>query len=311
MSFNSLTTPPANFISFNNQLSKQLVVVCDIDGLPLLGSLPIQRFILYGEQIVYGGAGLVYGGLVALGSTPSERQQRNYLMRDGGALTISQKLEPEQGRGSISTLSLSFLDKDGYMTKAVTPGQVVAEILGLQMKLWIGYLQSSWPEDYYVVWRGRVGQINTDPGRITMQFVDPNVIRRQQVFYCGQTTLSGAHNSGTTTISVAANGNFFKKITGPDGSYDGSVRVFIKIDDEFIEYQQTGNESTGYGTDQFLNVARGVSPVDNMATPSAAAAHADGATVDGYIMLTDHAMNIALKIMMSGWNGPYKSSQAI
>ena len=307
----SLSTPTANFLNLNNQNSKQINVVVDIDGLPLFGSLTIYRQILFGDPIKYGDSGLVYGGLIPVGTVAGERGQKTTLSMEGGALTISQRLEPEQGRGSISTLSMTFVDLNGYMTQVVSPGIIVPEILGRQVKIWFGYENSGWPQDYFVVWRGRVGQVMADVGRVTMQFVDPNVVRRQQIFYCGQSSLSTNIDNATTTIPMVSNGNFFQKITGPNGTYDGGVRLFIKVGDEFIEYQQGGHETDGYGTNQFLNVVRGVSPVANMATPSVAAAHNAGDTVDGYIMLTDHAMNLALKIMLSGFNGPYKTGQSI
>lgn len=314
---NSLSTPPANFLVFNEQQSKNLNIVVDIDGLPLLSAIQVGRYIKYGDPVVYGQTNLIYGGLVPVGFAPGERSQKNLLMLDGGSFTISQRLEPEQGRGSISTLQMTFLDKDSYMTLAVTPGGVVDEILGRQVKIWVGYAPNSWPQEYYVVWRGRVGQVIADIGRITLQFVDPNVVRRQQVFYCGQTELASDIDNATTTIPVIDNGNFFEKILGPDGlTYDSStVRLFIKIDDEFIEYQQSGQESTGYGSNQFLNVSRGINLTTLLgtdpATPSTAAAHTKSTTVDGYIFLTGHAMDLALKIMLSGWNGPFLSTYTV
>lgn len=308
-----MITIPSNFKNYNSAPSKQLVVVVDIEGLPLISNVQVNRNIEYGDPSISYGGGSAYGDLVPVGYAFGERQQKNFLIVDG--LTISQRLEPEQGRGSISTISLKFVDKDSYMTKAVSSGQVISEIMGQQAKIWVGYEPTEWPEDYYVIWRGRVGQVQAGGGIVTMQLVDPNIIRRQQIFYCGQTTLLSGITDVDTTVPVTGNGNFFSKITGPDGNYDGAVRLFIKIDDEFIEYQQTGHESDGYGANQFLHVSRGVNLQDLLgcdpATPSAAAAHDAGATVDGYICLSDHAMNLALKIMLSGWGGPYLSGQTI
>lgn len=306
-------TPPANFTLWNNQASKNMNIVVDIDGLALLSSTQVMRHLEYGDPASYGDAGLEYGGLntVPIGTQIGERQQKNILSLDGGSFTISQMLEPEQGRGSISTISMTFIDKDSYMTQAVSQGIIVPEILGRQVRIWIGYAPTSWPQDYYVVWRGRVGQVNAEVGKVTLQFVDPNIIRRQQVFYCGVNSLSADIDNMVTTIPVNSNANFFEKITGPGGSYDTTVRTFIKIDDEFMEYQQAGSEGSGYGANQFVNVVRGVSPVTNMATPSVAASHTSGTEVDGYIMFTGNALDLALKIMLSGWGGPYKTGQAI
>lgn len=378
----TLSTPPSNFIAYNQMLSKQLNVVVDIAGLPLISSLQTERFVNYGDAgVLYGGAGLTYGGLVPVGFNIAggERQQKNLLILDQSSLSIQQRLEPEQGRGSISTLTMTFLDKDGYMTKAISPGVILPEILGQQVKVWIGYTQTGWPQDYYVVWRGRVAQTTAEPGRVTMQFVDPNIVRKQQVFYSGQTSLIANIGSGDTQIPVVSTGNFFKKITGPGGGYDGAVRLFIKVDNEFMEYSQTGSEAVGVAPVAFVvtsanatvgavykdangvsytvtvtivagtvltctangtvgvssgvltkfsgsgdssitfsvvgggfsAVTRGVSPVANMATPSAPAAHSATATVDAYIMLQGHAMDLALKVMLSGWNGPFTTGQSI
>lgn len=307
----SLSTPPAKFLAFNQLQSKNLAIVVDIDGLDYITSQSINRYLQYGDPYEYGDD-IFYGQtLVRLGIRPGERTQRDLLSIDGGAFTISQRLEPEQGRGSISTISLSFIDKDGYMTRAVASGPIVDEILGKQTRIWIGYKDTAFPEDYFVVWRGRVGQVHNDIDKVTLQFVDPNVARRQEVFYTAQTTLNGSINNSVATINVTSNGDFHRKIAGPSGGYDTDVRCFIKIDDEYIEYQQSGQEATGFGTNQFLVVSRGAQPDVPLATTSAAASHADGATVDSFIEISGHAMEIALKIMLSGWNGKYLEDQDI
>lgn len=308
----SLSTPPAKFLVYNSLNSKNLVVIVDIEGLDLFTTTNASRYLQYGDPYVYGDP-ITYGQvLVPVGIRGGERQQRNLLSLDGGSFTISQKLEPEQGRGSISSISLSFIDKDGYMTMATASGPIVDEILGKQIRVWIGYEETAFPDDYFVVWRGRVGQVMLDNTKCTMQFVDPNVVRRQQIFYTSQTVLDGSINDSTTTIPVVSNGDFYEKILKPDGvTYDEDIRVFIKIDDEYIEYQQIGSEATGFGSNQFLNVVRGAEPDIPLATPSVAAAHDSDSTVDSYVQISGKAMDMALKLMMSGWDGPYTTDQEI
>lgn len=299
----SLSTPPPAFLNYNSEQAKKLAVVIDIAGLPYLTSALIGRSLRYGDPVHYGDPGLLYGGLVPVGLVSGERQQKNLLDLDGASLTIAQTLEPEQGRASISTLQMSFVDLNSYMTQVCSPGIIIPEILGQEVKIWIGYLQTSFPDDYFVVWRGRVAQTMPQAGKVIMQFVDPNVVKRQQIFYSGSTPLNGAHDNVTTTINVTGNSDFFKKILGPDGvTYDTStVRCYLKVDDEFMEYQQTGEEATGFGVNQFLTVIRG-------SRNTVAAAHDDQATVDAYVELTGHMVDLALKIQLSGWQGPYLSS---
>lgn len=312
----SLSIPPAQFLIYNAMAAKNLVVIVDIEGLDLFTSQTVKRYLEYGDPYVYGGP-ITYGQvLVNVGIRGGERQQRNLLSLEGGSLTISQRLEPEQGRGSISTISMSFIDKDGYMTRACASGPIVDEILGKQVRVWIGYKETAFPEDYFVVWRGRVGQVNFDPAKCTIQFVDPNVVRRQQIFFTSQTTLASDIDNSTTTIPVVDNSAFYSKILGPDGvSYDQDVKLFIKIDDEYMQYQQTGHESDGSITNQFQHVLRGntadAHPDVPLVTPQAPAAHTAGTTVDSFLQISGNCMEMALKIMMSGWGGPFLSDQAI
>jgi hypothetical protein len=300
-----LTTPPTNYLAYNSQQSKRLAVVVDIPGLDYLTSTTIGRKIVYGDPYNYGDAGLIYDGIRAVGSVAGERSQRVLLNLDGGSLTISQKLEPEQGRASISTLQMTFIDKDQYMTQACSPGILIDDILGKEVKIWLGYAQTSFPDDYYLVWRGRVAQTVPEIGRVTLQFVDPSIIRRQQIFSMGQSSLTSDITNVATTIPIVSNGDFAKKILGPDGStYDTNVRCYVKIDDEFIEYQQAGSEGTGFGTNQFLGAVRG-------SRGSVAAAHTAAAQADGFVELSGHAIDLALKIMLSGWGAPYLENQSL
>lgn len=305
-------TPPDSFLILNAQNSKNVALVIDIEGLALIVTDTIYRPVEYGDLHVYGESGLEYGDttLYPVGSYPGERQQKSLLMFEGSSLSISQMLEPESGRASISTLSMTFVDKDSYMSRAIASGPIVDEILGRQVKIWLGFQSTSFPNDYFVIWRGRVGQAKSGNAAVTLQFVDPNAVRRQTIFYTAQTQLTADIASGATTITVDNNEDFHRKIAGPSGAYDTNVRVFIKIDDEFIEYQNTGNEGTGFGTNQFLNCQRGISPT-GLNGNTTAAAHTAGANVQAYVMITGNIMELALKVMMSGWGGPYLSGQAL
>lgn len=296
----TLARAPKGFLDLNTLQSKQLVIVVDIEGVDYLTSRTVFQKLRYGDPIAYGDPGIVYGGLRRVGLAAGERQQRDLLALEGSSLNISQRLEPEQGRAALSTLSMSFVDKDSYMTQVCAPGVVVDEILGRNVKVWIGYEQNSFPEEYFVVWRGRITQVNQSPGLCTFQFADPNVGRRQQVFYGAKTKLSSGISNSATTIPVVSNGDFHKKIMGPSGAYDSTIKTYLTIADEVIEYQQAGSEGSGFGANQFLNVLRGQ-------RGTAAVAHSSGDEVSAALEISGHAIDIALKLMMSGWNGAYRS----
>lgn len=280
-----------NYLLYNAEATKNIVVIVEFEGLStLISSSKIYKRNLYGDPgLEYGDADLVYGGLIEVGD------YRPLLDLTGGSMTISQRLEPEQGRGAISTLSLSFVDLNQYMTQLCSPGVILEDILGHPVKIYLGYQEIGFPEDYLVIFRGRVSNYTAQSGRVTLQFSDPNMARRQQIFFTPQTTLSAPITAGDTTIPVASNADFYRQILGPNGSYDPAITTYLTIGDEVIEYP-----ASGFGTNQFTGCVRGQ-------RGTTAASAAAGETVSCAIQIQDNAIDMALKLMLSGWNGPYTS----
>ena len=98
----SLQTAPDAFLQLNSLQTKEVILVVDIDGVDYLTTRTISQKIRYGDPINYGDTDLVYGGMRPVGTGPNERHQRSLIMLEGGSFTISQRLEPEQGRGAVS-----------------------------------------------------------------------------------------------------------------------------------------------------------------------------------------------------------------
>lgn len=291
---------PSNFLLYNQKSVKQLSVVVKIEGLStVLSSVPISTKIRYGDSIVYGQSGLVYGGLIPYQDAQGNLLYKTLLDVSSSSMSITQRLEPEQGRGAVSTLSLSFVDLNQYMTQLISPGVLLDDIMGKSVSVYLGYQELSYPEDYVVIFRGRVSDTQSQSGRIIMQLSDPNIIRRQNIFFSGKTVLSAAISNSDTTIPVVSNGDFYQQILGPSGTYDSAIKTYVKIGDEFIEYP-----ATGYGSNQFTGVTRGARGT------TAVAANA-GDAIEGWIEIEDHAIDMMLKLMLSGWAGPYSSNNSI
>ncbi len=278
-----------NFLLYNAEKTKNLVIAVELEGVStILTSTKLYKRLLYGDPALhYGDPGLVYGGLIEYGD------YKSLLDLNGGSLTISQRLEPEQGRGAISTLSLSFIDLNQYMTELISPGVIIDDILGHPVKVYLGYQEISFPDDFLVVFRGRVSSYESQSGRVTLQLSDPNMARRQQIFYIPTTKLAAPITNSSTTVQVVSNGDFPQQIIGPNGSYDSAIKTYLTINDEVIEYP-----ASGFGTNQFTGCIRGARGT------TAASANA-GSDVSCSIQIEDHAIDMALKLMLSGWNGPY------
>ena len=297
---------PSEFLKFNTQSTKQINIVVEIEGVPgLLTAQPLFTRLRYGDPGVhYGDPGLVYGGLRPLTEFGGGLVQ-DILSFDASSLTLQQRIEPEQGRASISVLSFGFIDKNQYMTRLCSPGVIVDDILGKKIKVYLGYKEISFPEDYYVVYRGIISSIDQPPGLVKFTLSDPNIKRRSQVFYAGKTTTQAAITNTDTTIPVISNGDFFKPLLGPDGNYDAGVKYYLQIADEAIEYGPSFSlPSATFGTNSFGGVVRG-------ARGTTAAAHDAAEDVTNLIEISGHAIDIALKVMLSGWGGPCTKGVAL
>ena len=291
-----MATIPNKYALYNAESTKNVTVVVVIDGVPPIASQIPNKMIRYGDpDIHYGDPGLVYGGTVPVSGV------LDILDLNTSSVQIQQTIEPEQGRGSVTQLTLGFIDKNGYMSKVVSPGVIIPDIIGTEVNVYLGYTELSYPEDYYRIYRGYVTGVSTQAGLILLSVSDPNVKRRQDIFIDSNASgkLSLACNNSQTTLDMTSTGNLYQQILGPNGLHDPSVTTYIKIDDEIMSYSASGIIS-----DTQIVVTRG-------ARGTTPAAHDAGSTVEATIQLEGNCMDLALKIMLSGWNGPWISNQPI
>lgn len=251
---------PANWLAKNNQSSKLLSLVFQMDGLPYyLTTGILNKKIRYGDPITYGEPGIVYGGLIA-------RTDFKPLINLNSSMTIGQKVEPEQGKGSISLMSLAFTDKDGFMSKLISPGVIVNEPLGNKfIKVWLGFQDSSFPEDYIVIMRAFISGTTWKPAEVSLQLSDPNVKRKAPVCFTNSQSLT--QNIGPSDVVIPFQGlqNIYSQIQGPDGTYDPAITTYLKIDDEFLGYTPAVNLV------EPLNILSGVDQQNFFVSPSDAA----------------------------------------
>lgn len=262
-----------------------------IDGVPQNITLgPLLKSPLYGDPtLTYGKSGLFYGGYILWDAATF-----NSFISVESALTIGQTVEPEQGRSSLQQITVVVIDKNQYFTNLLSPGMVVDEPMGNKLvKIYLGFLDSSFPQDYVTVFVGYISSIKYSPGKYYLQLSDAGSKQRAQLFYTGTSALTADINTSVTSIPVLATTDFVTSIQGPDGSYDASVIPYLAIDDELMSYDpHTGLAPTAVTV---VRARRGTT----------AAAHTNGTQFTNTFQLQGNAIDLALKIMLSGWNGPY------
>jgi hypothetical protein len=290
------------FLSVVAEANKQPIIVVEVEGLnTIITSGTTYKNITYGSGYTFGEAGVYYGLSIPIPTytTSASAQQLSnpILSLDKSSLTISQQIEPEQGRSSVSMLNLAFIDKNQFMTQLVSPGILIPDILGAQVKVRVGFPQISYPNDYLLLFRGRVSSYDSTGGLVTIQTSDPNIVRRQQLFYTAQTNAASAISSSATTLPVVTTGGFNQQILGPNGQYDPAITTYIQVDSEIMQYPATGITVVG-SQPTFAGLIRG-------ARGTSAVSHSAGAQVTSVIQVQDTMINMALKFMLSGWQGPY------
>lgn len=281
-------TERARLASESSNLTPNLVF--DIEGVTeKYGAVPILKFIRIGDPGLYIDGSWFIGGFSEL---PNQLTNVSF---DGTSTTIDQKLDIDKGSGSsITQMAVALVDIDSRITELITPGEVVDDVLARKCTVWLGFGNTAFPDDYIRIFRGLIDKVTSGPGKITFQLSHPDQKKRQEIFIKAESKLNGAISNVDTTAILDNAANFFFPITGPNGLEDPNIQYGIRIEDEIIFYDSiTGN--------QLNSLTRG-------ALGTVAVSHADNTDVEAFIRFTGTAMDLALKLMLSGWNGAYQDS---
>ena len=261
----------AQILSQVTNVEQQFVL--EIDGIDLLfGALSVNKTAKYGDSIEYGDAGLVYGGTIA------NPDGRDWISLAGTTRSITQKLDQERGgTGSITSLNVELLDKEGALTALFQPGNVVPDILGLKGRFYISFANGAHPEDSVLIFNGIIQRVKFNASSVSLQFGNPEQLKRQTLFTEVKEDLTSAVTNVQTTIPITD--------TSLLVSPGDALRSYVRINDELIEYTGiSGNSLTGCSRGQLNTIAD---------------AHSLGDTVESFYRLEGPSVDLALKLMLS------------
>lgn len=281
------------------QTVKEPNLAIEIEGVgPLFGAKLIKAVVRVGDEGLEIGDPEVSPYAFYVGEFKQIVDQKDLILLQGTTTKITQTLSPDKAEGqSISSMSVKFAD-DGFMTRLITPGELVDDILARKVVVYIAPdVNSGFPEDYGLVFRGIVGEVRAEPGAVTLLLSSPEAKKRSTLFKRAETKLNGAINNSQTTITLDSTSNIFERVTGPSGGYDSSFKSYVLIDEELIEFTSiSGNQLTGCVRGQLGTVA---------------ASHDDDAGASTFYRLTGNAMSLALKLMASGQQGAWVSGLSV
>lgn len=272
------------------EVRKKPSLVVEFEGIEQkFGSATILRVIRIGDDDLFIGNDWKIGGSVEV-----EGQESALTFdADFGSTTtkIDYKLNPDRGIGSsVSSLELAFVDDKADTILTIFTEN---EMLSRKCRIWLSPNadNTTFPEDYIIIFRGIVDGINASPGGVVLNVSHPDQKKRQTIFTSVETELDGAIDGSTTSVILADASDLLTPVLGPNGINDTSLKFYIRVDDEIIRYTGTsGNTLTG--------VVRGELGTDPVA-------HDDEASVTSFYTLEGQATDLALKLMLSGWNDYY------
>lgn len=210
-------------------------------------------------------------------------------------MTLSQKVEPWDGKASVSLLDFVLTDVNQEMLALISPSVTVSEILLKRVEFYVGYETIGYPDDYIRLYRGFISGVGYEPSVVTLKTSDPNILRRQKLFEKSTAKLTSGINDTVTTIPVDTTDGFYRLINAPaSASPESGHQVGIKIDDEIMTYTASPN------TNDFT-VVRG-------ALGSVASTHSIDSEVTPVFYFTGNPLRTACKIMLSGWGGTHSEN---
>jgi hypothetical protein len=290
-----------NALLASQKVNLEPQLVLEIDGVTTkYGARIISKYAVIGEELVIGDDWTI-GGLM-----PVEDQNDLISLTDGTSTSIKQQLDPSKGIGSsISSMQIALVDKNGAATELVSPGVVVEDILGRRAKVYLGFQNTAFPDDYIPVFRGIIDDIQAKPGSVVLNLAHPDQKKRQTLFPKLTGSLVGDITNSDGLIFLAFDGDI---IIDPHLTADeDGINTFVKIGSEWLQITYGAGDG-GVSGPWFVERAQ---------LGTTAAAHSDGAALEVMYRLKGNVMDLALWLMLSrpigeGYNyGSYLYAQPI
>jgi len=258
---------------------KKPQLILEIDGLPAFGSIPVQKYLTYGDLAYYGDAGLYYGGLV------TDEDILPYIDLTRSTQIISQQLMADKGGfSSVTNFDVALVDKDQEISALIKP-TATTDVLSRKAKLYLSLEGAGHPQDSVLFFSGIVSGIAAGAGFVKFNLSSPEKLKNLELFPKVSTEVLSPVLAGDTTINVISTADF---ITAAD-----ALTTYLLINDEIISYTgKTATSFTGCTRAQYGTIAVGYAAGDN---------------VESAYRLIGNLRDLSLKLMLSGINEDYKT----
>lgn len=266
----------------------ELMLILEIDGFDTIyGSAKVQKNWRVGDGGVYiGMAGLFVGGVV---DNPNALP---LIDPSKSTKSISQQLEIDKGgSGSIQTIKIALTDEGGRVTRDMSPGYVVDDVLGQEATVFLGFKGGSHPEDSFRLFQGIIDTTDFNQGYVTVRVAHPSKLEDKNIFLPVTTELTSSISNSDTWIPVEDNSLFHEAVSFGSNSFE----TYIRINDEIIKYDYTYDVN---GTIEFRGCERGQ-------FGTTATSHESEDEVQSFYILNGDAIDLGLALLLSDGEGDF------
>lgn len=171
-------------------------VIVEIEGLPLLGANTVYKIPKVGDEEFYVG----YPGMVVDG-TMKDVDALPLISLAGSTSNITQQLSAEKGMAaSASSFTADIVDEEEIITKYLSPGVKIDDLLGKKATVYLNHGKGAHPEDSIPVIIGVVNEIDAGAGAVKLTIGHPEGLKRQEIFTLIQTSLTADYRYRARTI---------------------------------------------------------------------------------------------------------------
>ena len=182
-----------------------------------------------------------------------------------------------------------MLDKDQDISELISPGFILTDLLTARVKIYMGFAELAWKNDYIVIFRGIISAIDAAAGRITFSLHSSEKKATSQLLPKVQSALDGAIDASTTSVTIDDATDLQPGPVDVGGSTDTSFSSYIRVGDEIMAVTAKAAN--------VLTVSRG-------SIGTTATSHSDNARAESIYRFEGNNIQLALKIMASNTADP-------
>ena len=152
--------------------------ILEIEGLPLFGIREVYRYPRFDDPgLFFDTPGLFFDDVI--------RDPSAHALIDlsGSTKTITQQLFQDRGiAASVTSMTISLVDKDQILTKILSPGVVIEDLLSRKANFYLNFGRGAHPEDSMPVLFGVVDSIDAGSTTVKLKISHPEGLKRQDLF---------------------------------------------------------------------------------------------------------------------------------